>query len=347
MAILSWAFIETPFRKGFAGIGPGRLARNAFIAALAVVGVSYAVMYFEGVPERFSARVRRIETPPGIPQKFSVELSDLNRGEVPTLGKELLLHEHPDFIVWGDSHSMALARCFDAYALDDNLSGVIAARRATVPILEVWRPNFKDEGAVAPKWNEAVFKLIRKKEIKHVVLVSRWAVNIEGRPNGKMDSLISIGDKPTSKQVAKESLEIGLNKTLDELEALGAHVWILKQVPLQHADPHRSIVRNVAFGWELPKGVSLEEHHERQKNVNEVFERVLSGRDNVTVIDLSDPFFDGSKYSQVGNETGSFYRDDDHLSDLGASTLIRPILESKLKLGETPSDQDARAGELE
>jgi hypothetical protein len=224
---------------------------------------------------------------------------------------------------------------FDSVAKEFHLCGVIATRPGTVPILGVWRPNSIDRSYVreALDWNDTVLNYIRENRVKTVFLVARWSVNIEGRPNGKIDSLIAErGFNSTNQAAAKTALENGLRRTLDELQTLGARVCLLKQVPEQIFDPQRAIVRSAYFDLEFPpKGVCIAEHDARQKNANQIIDHQTLGRQGVTVIDPSAAFFNVDGYSVIGSRLGSYYRDIDHLSDLGANEVLRPLLTSAFK----------------
>ncbi len=327
VALASWRFVETPFRKGFARVGIAKLAVGAVCVAFFVVGVSSWVKASKGLPGRLPEHVRRIAAPLTELTRYQANLPQLKRAELPLLGMPREQEQSPDFLVWGDSHAMAAASCFHTLAQEHQLSGVMAAREGLLPVLGIWRPDSKLDGPPAVVWNDEVLAYIRQQRVKNVILVGRWAVNIEGRPNGKNDSLIAEHDaQSTNKLVARAALDAGLERTLRELHALGVKVWIMEQVPLQTFSPQRAIVRSVFLGSELPQGVSLETHDQRQHHVHDIITRQAANGYGAQVIDPRTTCFDAQGRSLLGNRNGTFYRDDDHLSDLGANVLLRPIL---------------------
>jgi hypothetical protein len=194
----------------------------------------------------------------------------------------------------------------------------------------VWRPKYRSNPREAVAWNESVLEYIREHRIPNVVLVARWAVNVEGRTDGKTDSLIAnVESNEVSPLMAQRALEAGLTRTLDELESLGVKVFIVKQVPEQsYFSPQRTLVRSAYLGGEPPKGVAISEHDARQSSANEIITACAQGRDFVRLVDPKESCFDTNGYSLLGNEHGSFYRDADHLSDFGADSLLRPLLDS-------------------
>ncbi|MEZ6131858.1 MAG: acyltransferase family protein [Planctomycetaceae bacterium] len=328
LAVVSWKFVEMPMRKS--GLWPGlkKPALGAVGSAIVMIGVAFAIDHQQGCPWRYPENVRILAAPMTASRKFESRIADVRSGRLPVIGaKREADNTPPDFIVWGDSHAMVLGDCMDSLASHCGLTGVIAVRLATIPVVDVWRPGDSDPSGDALKWNDAVLEFIRQENIRHVILVGRWAVNIEGRPDGTMDSLIARrGSATTSREEARAAFRDGLSHTFDELESMGAAIRVLKQVPVQTINPQRALVRSASWGLEVPKGVSLSEHRARQQNANDIIDQLAAERPAVTTLDLAEAFFDRSGHSRLGNHAGSFYRDCDHLSDHGVNELIRPYL---------------------
>ena len=159
-----------------------------------------------------------------------------------------------------------------------------------------------------------------------MILIARWGYYVEPLPGGSVhDSMIK--DAESQEHTPEDSalvLERGLQRTITELEEAGARVWIMKQVPLQVDDPIRKQVQACQRGEETPHGISLAEHHQRQKNANSVLEDFASaGR---TVFDPATVCFDDQGRSMIGTKGRSYYFDDDHLSPFGSRTLLGPLL---------------------
>jgi peptidoglycan/LPS O-acetylase OafA/YrhL len=346
LSILSYKFIETPIRRGFTKTTFTGVAFATTLSTSLLLFLSTYISSSGGVPDRLPKEVRTAANRIPGPKFKQASLDRLQRSDVPVLGLRSSRGGTPDFILWGDSHALAICDYIDEQATKMQLSGVIAGRSGRVPILGVWRPKYKDSTReAAPDWNRLVMSYIRDNRIKHVVLAARWAVNIEGRPNGGMDTLIARElDFRATPESAKFAFEFGLDETLNELESLNASVYILKQVPLQKLDPQRAIVRSLMFrslseGIELPRGVSLLEHQARQSTANRIIDNQVLKRANVHAIDLSGPFFVDNGTSVLGNSSGSFYRDDDHVSILGSRELLGPILRAlliEIKNKQTP-----------
>ncbi|MCA8994299.1 MAG: acyltransferase, partial [Planctomycetaceae bacterium] len=327
LGALSWKFVETPLRHKWKEVPPVRVVGAAVCSALLLVTTAHFIDAQGGLPNRIPEHVRMAAASGRSLQEFAVSTESIKQGQLPVLGTEVDENESPDFLVWGDSHAMALGDCFDNLARDHQLSGVIAARTATVPIPGVWRPGYRDHAAEALEWNQAVLDYVRESKVKNVVLVSRWAVNIEGRPDGSFETLIADeGAATTNIQTARSTLAKGLNRTLDELQTLGVRVWVLKQVPLQKNNPRFAVLRSLYSNADVVTGVTLAEHLARQKHANDIIDQQISRRRNVSSLDLSTAFFDADGHSLLGSTQGPYYRDDDHLSDVGAQEILRPLL---------------------
>ena len=97
-AYLSWRFVETPFRNQ-ATVPRTRLMIGAatFTLLLAVLGT--AVWQLRGIPGRFSPEVVQLASASGTPAVLN--------GIVP-LGASSKVAAPPAFLLWGDSHAMAV-----------------------------------------------------------------------------------------------------------------------------------------------------------------------------------------------------------------------------------------------
>jgi peptidoglycan/LPS O-acetylase OafA/YrhL len=331
LAFVSWKYVETPLRRAARNGNSFNVGLAAAFSAMAVVGLASWVYRTDGFSARLPEHVKKIAEAPSVPRDLAVGIEEIQLGKLPVIGVPTKGERPPDFLVWGDSHAMALGGCFNSVANEMGLSGLIAARPGTVPILGVWRPAYRDNAMEAPEWNQEVIKFIQRTRVQNVILVSRWAVNVEGRPSGKMDSLIANeGETTANASMAKVVFDSGLSRTLEELESLGVRVWILKQVPLQPFAPARSIVRSVYLGREIPRGTSFAEHIKRQANANRIIDQNVMGRQLASAIDLSEPYFANGDESVIGDAQGSYYCHDNHVSEHGAEILCRPTLASIL-----------------
>jgi hypothetical protein len=233
---------------------------------------------------------------------------------------------------------MALGPMFDDIAKVHHASGVIAARSGTAPLLGVWRPNARVDTRSAVAWNNSVIDLIREQRIPAVMLIAKWDMYVEGRLTGEIDPLLGV-DAATraTPDSALRTLNESLRRTIDALQALGCRVLVLKQIPVQHFNPQPAVVAAALLHRPIPRGVSRAEHDLQKSRVNAVIDSAIRGRANVAAFDPAGAWFDADGDSRLGDATGSYYRDDDHVSDWGAKQLMRPQLEPALLKLLTPN----------
>jgi hypothetical protein len=254
---------------------------------------------------------------------FDMTLDDVRAGRLIVLGDESSAPERPHFVLWGDSHGRAMLGVIDDLAKEHGVMGYAATSAATVPVLDTWRPS---RSFPADEYNEAVLAFIAAKRPKHVLLIGRWTVNVEGREDGRSDTLIVNAEGVAATTAnAKVAFSTGLARTLSSLEALDVDVWLMKQVPLQRSNVPRMLARAAQRGEDLARlGVELEEHHARQEFVNGLFEASAGPR--VHVLDPDPLLFDDDGYSTVRVGDKPAYRDKHHLSRAGAR-LLTPMFE--------------------
>lgn len=331
LAIASWKYVETPLRSGLSNRRSITVISLAALSAAAVTAFAYGIYFTEGYGGRWPEAVRRLAASVNTPRKPSVGLRELRCGELPVIGVSEGTEQPVDFLLWGDSHAQVLAACLDELAKNRMLRGKLAVRPATVPLLGVWRPYSRGQAAEAPLWNQAVLDYIRQSQVKHVVLASRWQWAIEPLPSGNVGCLIAdYGEMKATADSAAKVFDEALARTLEDLESMDVKVWVLKQVPQQRWDPLRTMVRSLYLGGPMQLGVSLAEHSVAQEKPNTIIDRNVAGRPLVCAIDTSASFFNGQQHTVLGDERGCFYRDDDHVSDLGAQVYCRQTLDSIL-----------------
>lgn len=323
-ACLSWKYIETPFRRGHASTPFWRPLQVSAAATAVVVLLACVVMWTDGMQDRFPDEIARFVPEEDMEgKKYSRDLEDLLAGNLPRVGVPGESRNGIDCVLWGDSHAMAMGDLCDRLAREHGLQCVVAAHEGSVPLLGAWRPL---KGRKSLDWNQGVLEFIQENNVKHVILASRWAVNIEG--GGKLKLAALIADRESrglTPDEARGALARGLQRTLERLNELGVRVWIVGQVPSQEGhDPAKEAVRAILFGNELPSGILLEEHLAHQGNVNRIFKSI--DLPNVTVLDPTPHAFDDSGRSRICDEDGIFYHDDNHITSLGAEKLLAEIL---------------------
>jgi len=137
LAVVSWRFVETPFRKGFRQTGTGMLALSALASAGLVITVSLWINQERGLPWRVPEEIRQLAAPMESFEHFGSSLQTVREKQLPILGEKDDLSRQQDYIVWGDSHAMVVGNLINSLAKEHGVWGVMAALGGTIPVLGV------------------------------------------------------------------------------------------------------------------------------------------------------------------------------------------------------------------
>ncbi|HEX8833301.1 MAG TPA: acyltransferase family protein, partial [Abditibacteriaceae bacterium] len=213
-AILSWKYVETPFRTR--RVGSTRKSVFAYATAgLAVVFVCGAIIHLkQGLPQRFPARVTELANAVSDTAFVkNLKTRDVRAGKLVRIGTETP-GQSPAVMVWGDSYAMSALPAIDDFLKEKGLAGRAATYASTAPVLD-WFTSKKfglKEESVA--YNNAILSYIQSEKIPDVVLIGNWT------------SYVAYKGETT------EPFESALLKTVQRLVASGVRPWVVLEVPL-------------------------------------------------------------------------------------------------------------------
>lgn len=340
LAWLSWRFIEQRFRHTRAPHAPGaprafgRTVGASLAATAFVVGVSLFIRATDGWRGRFSdAMLAYIDSPRvnAAWRSEEVESSDILDLTMP-MGDPA--DPRPRFVLWGDSHAMAISEVIDEEAMAAGVAGVARLRSATTPVPALWSPAATPAAAKA---NQRVLDWIIQERVPHVILCARWSVETDGRTDGlvsrRLDTLVTPVGSPrhTDPARAQEALADALGRLVRTLEDAGVTVWILRDVPYQWSTPELRAIKARLTGADIPQtGVTAEAHRRHVVNADKAVSRAATPC--TRVLDLADACFDESGRSMIANARGvSYYMDDDHFNTVGTRTLLLPLIHGMMR----------------
>jgi peptidoglycan/LPS O-acetylase OafA/YrhL len=306
LAILSWRFIETPFRKrriwqkrlqifGFAGFSA---------AALLVFG--FFVDKSQGVPLRFSGKnLSYVITRSHIAFRNSVKLDEAVAGKFVEFGS-------PDtnrpikLLIWGDSHGMAITSVLNELCLRYAWRGIEATHHSTAPIL-----GFISRGQYAlnddsPTFAQAITNFIAQRHIKNVIICAKW--------NG---------------YVKTEEFKNDLLQTVRTLLDMGTSVYVLKDVPEHDTDlPAITALAALHDASLEPLMITPEKHAQANRYLAATFGQI--SQMGATVLDPADYFLNSQGLYDVVKNDQILYWDGNHLTVEGAA-LLTPLFEPIFK----------------
>ncbi len=309
LAVVSWRYVERPFRRK--EILPRR--RSLWIAAVAVVSLlltaSLAIVAGGGVPSRFDPRAvsyagtkkRDIEAWP--PASITVE--DAEQGRLPVFGAP---EGTATCLVWGDSHGRVLVPAVAAACKTRGMRCLQATRPRTPPTLGFSVGTTAGLNDRAVEFNRAVVDRALAEHVDIVIMCGYW-----------------------SKHVRHANFERCLRDTIRELSAAGIRVVLVRDVAEipEHVNPTLALATAVERGEDVRRlGVPPADHRRANEQCDAIFDRLADG--DVTVLDPAPAFVDETGLWRLEYGGASMYADNNHLSVAGALRL-QPCFEALLE----------------
>jgi hypothetical protein len=321
IAVLSWKFIETPFRNRRFLKDRSGLFWYALTLSVLVIAVSAFFIGSRGCDWRFADTnvSLLLEDVEYLGREFEhpyVYRENLQLSDLPTLGKETATGEQPDFVVVGDSHGLAMAKCISSSAADLGLSGKSSLRISSVPFTKIAsQPNASEELLM----KEKILHLIDLSPPKNIILIAYWS------------NLFNLNLwVPEGKKSQVELIEEGIDDWGRFCRDRNIRLWVVKQVPkIKEPFPARSLLR-YAIGRTSTlsdKRITYEEYLESQVKIEKAFESKVDYK--IHFVDPAPLLFDENGLNVNYRGGRALYRDDNHLSRWGAEQ-IRPALEKML-----------------
>ena len=307
LAVASWKYVETPFRKKRFVAGAPGIFRFAGISAAVLLVFAFSVAGLGGVRARLPERaVHYAEFQFDVDRAFGVEVSlqDAKEGHFVPFGSTR--PEDPlNVFVWGDSHAKVVLPVIDELCRRQSLRGCSAAHSATAPLLDyVLADDRFGLGIEAPAFAQSVLSFIQAHQIKDIILVARWA----GYGAGKLPEF-----------------NVAFRKTIAALRAQGVRVWAAKDVPMFPWDVPKALAGASLFGTgpeklKLPPGAVGRYLAELSDQAGEFLSVSEMG---IHVLDPS-PFLSSKEEFYAAKDGKALYRDKEHLTTHGAA-LLRPM----------------------
>lgn len=332
ISYISWIFIEEPFRRS-------KILKNHKICyifgifLIALVLMPNLVVYkYDGFSSRFSSKENLLVD--DIHYKGIEYDGKWDFKGVPIGVKSDSVAV--DFVLWGDSHGLAIASEIDSLAQEFSLSGRAFLRSGVAPITNLWTPlNLK----VYPKekvlnLNEERLNYIITNKIQNVILVCRWQHKVWGskqseRMIGKDFKSPMVVDNEEVKFNHIESfkaLERQYRSMILELLQNDINVFVLTQVPVaSKPEVARDFWKHKLYGnfneYSNLDSLNKEEFLNSRDKVYNLFNTIEHRY--YKILDPVDLFFDKNG-ALVLSEERSIFRDEDHLTSYGSKKL-RPL----------------------
>ena len=275
LAVLSWRFIEQPFRRSTTS--PAPLLRRYAAASLALLAVCAALYFSGGVPQRYP-ELATIEAPTLALAADPCLAASQNKPNLspacypsPAVAPAQTVAPQSTIAIWGDSHAAALAPGLRRLALQRGYGLAEFAKNSCTPLIGATHliPHLPGLVGQCQRFNRATFNLIQSDpRIRIVVLTSCWSApfmrtSMDGwlapdpsfqlNSDSTLASASDVGPTATSRlalttffnpsrlvPTAAANLRLyqsALAATVHALEAAGKQVILVQDMPSFALDP--------------------------------------------------------------------------------------------------------------
>lgn len=336
-AVVSWRYIERPFRGKSGLLKRPQLFGAALVTMTVLATLGAAAVIAQGWPARLDADVRRLadgssDRRPHDWDCGRVADGAIARGELCRFGADAA--GSPTLMLWGDSHARVMVDPLDAVAARHGLNGLVAMRTRCPPLLGVRRLDRADVDTCL-SFNAAVIEyLSRSPSVTDVVLAARWALAAEGLRYGhEPGATVLIADAESSSTSPTGNRPVfarSLRDTVATLRQLDKRVWIVASVPEVGWNVPSVLARSMRFGQPAPPAPSLAEFAARQAFVEATLAE-LDALPGVTVLRPAAILCAGNR-CEVLRDGRPLYFDTHHLSLTGAA-LLEPMFDGAFARG--------------
>jgi hypothetical protein len=328
LSVLSWRYVEMPFRQMSA---TPFITRRTFMygatASLAAIGIGH--MLTSGLPGRLDEESRRFATKSINPLRKMCH--SYGERDVPYPAAQCIVpaakaDQAYDILVWGDSHADAFFPVLASIGNKLSLRSRQATKAACLPLIGVEEMN--SAGRINDRCglynNEMVKMLQQEPRPKLVILVGRWSKFTE---HGGRRYLVTDNQQARGYESSRANLRQSLVDTVNTINKLGISVLLVSQAPEFKSDPNFCFIRRRMFRSDTTdcirrtrKGVDAELIMSNQFVIEAANQAPLA-----TVLRLDNVLCD-EVYCWAAKDGKPLYNDDDHINAHAASQIEAPLV---------------------
>jgi len=328
-AVLSYYLIEQPFRGS--SLAPAPLLLRYAAVSLFFLGMCGILWVSRGLPNRYPALI-----------EDGVIASDLCLADYgvdrPDLSSLCYSRSdpRPSIVLWGDSHSAALAPALRQAANIQGYNFIQIGKSSCLPLIGV--AKFVPQHPLVVKecidFNHEVLNIIATDHrIRTVILAGRWGDPFrEGGAFSLISSLQERKHLPSSDNV-RSTFVRSLSSTIQALQQVGKNVIVVDDVPNFDFDPlwrfrtARIAARNTIALWlglnTSDPGSASPASFLASRTSSELLNETLEGRPGVELIDPKPRFCNSQGLCIYRNGDRLLYLDEQHLTPSGAKFALQ------------------------
>ncbi len=313
LAILSWRFVERPFR-GPQGIGSrSAVFAGALLGSLGLGAFGLLATTTDGLPGRFSPETLRLLGGRNDVWARRAECVD-RHCRIGDPGAE------ETFVLWGDSHAGAIAPAMEQAALAGRRAGLLISQNTCPPLHRL--TTDRDHQPCAA-FADSALAVIDARPIRLVVLHARWGFYADGEPyrgENRLAPTARMGDNAAA-------FEPMLRTTLAALRTRRLEVVIVASVPDVGVRVPTALAQRSRSGSSAEIAPRYPDFMVRQAAAFGTLGRIAAEY-GVRVVYPHEVLCDETRCA-VERDGWALYTDGDHLSVHGATMLV-PMLSGLL-----------------
>lgn len=311
-AMLSWRYVEQPFRGRTLPIKRALAWAGAVVAA--VVVVSGHAMFKQGYPARLPAGARAA---------LAVQ-DDLDPLRAPCVGRStdavcrFGAGEGGTYVVVGDSHAAAMRPAFEGVPALRGMKGELWWRGACALLTGVKTVPDADAKECSAFKSDAVREIGRRQDIDIVILAGRWPSYLLGTipEQGGSYRTHLVLDSGTASPTSEGSIALFENSiaaSVEQILASGKRVVLMGTVPEPGFDVPVMTALAARNGIEATNALRRADVQDRNRGVDRILSRIAERFPDVAYVRVWDSLCDDTRCLLQWNGLPA-YTDDDHVS---------------------------------
>ncbi|MDC3224695.1 acyltransferase [Mariniblastus sp.] len=308
-AVLSWRFVETPFRKRTLGKTRKSMFSYAGSMIVVVLALGLTITQTSGFPERYSPETLLLAEGKNDRVVYrNLEWSDVQQANFEHIGdpnsdQPLVL------FVWGDSFAMAALPAADTFLENHQLRGFAALHTSTPPTVGFSHVEGKGIQDDKDLYDEGILKFISQQKIPHVMLIACWRAYAG----------------------SSSRFENALTETVNRITKTGAQPWIILEPPKNSFNVPRILGQPLLSDKYVSELIRSNQEASGISGVNPQLAKRIEELGGIVVNPLGAFRDKTTGIYNVKLDNKSLYYDKGHLSTAGANLVILPLLEQACK----------------
>jgi hypothetical protein len=318
VAVASWMFIENPIRRRVVLRSAHTLVAAALAGSILLTAVGGWFWFGKGLPWRFARDIQVLTESDPRPREaeecMGLPLNRVAAGELCRIGPGHAGMRK--FVLWGDSHALALLPAFESLAQSNDAQIYFAGRPNCKPLSDVQDGLQRASNQDCAAFNDAMSAAVQSIHPDVTILAAFW----------NMENL----------RFPKRSPALQWNTIISSLRTVPSAVCVVLDVPyLPYGMPYslamaRRRILDTSFIY-----VNRADVLSRYKDVEAPI-RALESVNGVMVVDPKDALCPGER-CELEWEGRSLYGDSNHLSRMGAQHVrdsLAPCFRGTRQSGE-------------